>query len=278
MTTSPPPPGDTWDRVRRLSSAAIRITSELDLDRVLQEVADSAREVIGARYAALGVLDNTGEGLETFVVSGLSDAERAAIGDPPKGHGLLGLLIKDPTPLRLEDLTTHPASGGFPPHHPPMSTFMGVPVLGRDAPIGNLYLADKRDGKEFTDDDETFAVLLAAHAAVAVENARFSRERERLVNELRGMQVSRDRFFSMINHELRNALTAVYGWADLWMRRSKGEPPRAAKEVHESAERTLVLLDDLLDLSRLDADKLEGPSSENPSPRSSRRRSEKALR
>ena len=239
-----------------MSHATVRITAELDLDRVLQEIVDSAREVIGARYTALGVLGADGK-LETFVVSGLSDDERARIGDPPQGRGVLGILTRDPRPLRLHNIADHPDAAGFPENHPVMETFLGVPVIGRDGPIGNLYLTEKAGGTAFTEDDESFAVLLAAHAAVAVQNARFSRERERLLNELRAMQISRDRFFSMINHELRNALTAVYGWADLWIRRTRGEAPRAAKEVHESAERMLVLLDDLLDLSRLDADKLQ---------------------
>ena len=137
-----------------------------------------------------------------------------------------------------------------------MTSFLGVPILGRSGPIGNLYLTDKRGASEFSDEDEAYAVMLAAHAAVAVENARYNTEQERLMVELKSMQVSRERFFSMINHELRNALTAVYGWADLWIRRERDNPPRAAREVHESAERTLVLLDDLLDISRLDADHL----------------------
>jgi len=245
-----------WDRVRRLVRAAIRITAERDLDLVLQEIVDSAQIVIEARYAALGVLDESGTEMDSFVVAGIDDAERDKIGDPPRGKGILGVLIDDPQPLRVRDLHSHPASHGFPANHPPMKAFLGVPIIGRDGPIGNLYLTDKQGAPEFSQDDESFAVLLAAQAAVAVENARHNSERERLMDELKTMQVSRQRFFSMINHELRNALTAVYGWADLWIRREGEEPPRAAREVYESAERTLVLLDDLLDISRLDADRL----------------------
>lgn len=129
--------------------------------------------------------------------------------------------------------------------------------MGRDGPIGNLYLTEKTGAEAFSREDEALAVMLAAHVAVAVENARLYEERERLLDELKGLQVSRDRFFAMINHELRNALTAVHGWSELWLRKAGDNPPRAAREVTESAERAIRLLEDMLDLSRLDADKLK---------------------
>jgi signal transduction histidine kinase len=244
-------------RLERLVRAGIRINAERDLQSVLQEVADSAREVIGARYAALGVLNPDGTGLATFVTSGLTPEEHARIGPLPQGKGILGLLFSDPKPLRLADLTQHPRATGFPPHHPHMRTFLGVPVVGRHGPIGNLYLTEKVDAPEFSAEDEAIAVMLAAQAAGAVENARLNEEAQRLLGEVRTMQKSRDRFYAMINHELRNALTAVYGWADLLIRRGTEGLPRAAMEVYESAERTLTLLNDLLDLSRLDASRLQ---------------------
>ncbi len=247
---------DMWNRVQRLCRAAIRITAERDLDRVLQEIVESAQKVLDARFAALGILDHTGDALDTFVVAGLSDAEKEQIGDLPQGKGVLGMIINDPRPLRVPNLQEHANAHGFPANHPLMTSFLGVPVIGRHGPIGNLYLTDKQGEDEFSEEDESFAVMLAAHAAVAVENAQYHAERERLMTELKTMQVSRQRFFSMINHELRNALTAVYGWADLWIRREGARSSRAAREVHESAERTLVLLDDLLDIGRLDADRL----------------------
>lgn len=246
-----------WQRVEHLCRAAIRITAEHDLDRVLQEIVDSARAVIDARYAALGVLNETGDGLGQFVVSGLSKQQFDRIGRLPEGQGILGMLIREPRALRIADVTTHDQSAGFPPNHPPMRSFLGVPVVGRRGPIGNLYLTDKEGAEDFSEQDEAFAVMLAAHAAVAVENARFNAERERLMAELRTLQISRDRFFAMINHELRNALTAVHGWSELWMRKAGSDAPRAAQEVHESAERAVTLLEDLLDLSRLDASKLK---------------------
>ena len=244
-------------RLEQLVRAGIRINAERELQRVLQEVTDSAREVTGARYAALGVLDPERTGLSMFVTSGLTPEEHARIGPLPQAKGVLGLLITDPKPLRLPDITKHPKFYGFPPNHPRMRSFLGVPVTGRRGPIGNLYLAEKLDAAEFTGEDEAIAVMLAAQAAGAVENARLNEEAQRLLGEVRAMQKSRDRFYAMINHELRNALTAVYGWADLLIRRGTEGLPRAAIEVYESAERTLTLLNDLLDLSRLDASRLQ---------------------
>ncbi|MBI2616466.1 MAG: GAF domain-containing sensor histidine kinase [Gemmatimonadetes bacterium] len=250
-------PEQLQHRLEQLIRAGIRINAERELRHVLQEVADAAREVIGARYTALGVLNPEGTGLGTFVASGLTPEEQARIGALPQGRGVLGLLITDPKPLRLPDVTKHPKFYGFPANHPRMRSFLGVPVVGRRGPIGNLYLAEKTGMPKFTTEDEAIAVMLAAQAAGAVENARLNEEAQRLLGEVRAMQKSRDRFYAMINHELRNALTAVYGWADLLIRRGTQGLPRAAVEVYESAERTLTLLNDLLDLSRLDASRLQ---------------------
>jgi signal transduction histidine kinase len=246
-----------WERAQQLSQAAVRITSEHDLDRVLQEVVDSAREIIEARYAALGILNSEGTHLERFVTSGMSPESHARLDGSPTGQGILGLLIREPHPIRLRDLREHAKAFGFPEHHAPMKSFLGVPIVGRSGPIGNLYVTEKVGAAEFTQEDESFAVMLAAHASVAVENARDHQEREKLLGELRHMHTSRERFFAMTNHELRNALTAVAGWTELWIRKTSPDTPRAAVEVQESAERALNLLEDLLDLSRIDADKLE---------------------
>jgi signal transduction histidine kinase len=248
---------EIWQRVERLSQATTRITAEHELDKVLQSVVDSAREVIGARYAALGVLSIDGSTLETFVASGLPEALHSMIGDAPTGKGVLGALITDPRPMRVKDVSRDPRAYGFPDHHPHMRSFLGVPIVGRTGAIGNLYLADKVGEPEFTVQDESFAVMLAAHAAVAVENARYFAEREGLLHQLRSLHHSRERFFAMTNHELRNALTAVHGWTELWIRKTAPNTPRSALEVQESAERALTLLEDLLDLSRLEADRLE---------------------
>jgi signal transduction histidine kinase len=251
-----------WQRAKTLSEAAVRITSEHDLDRVLQEVVDAARAVIEAKYAALGIIKHDTSELERFVTSGMGADVYSRIGAPPVGRGILGLLIKDPKPLRLEDLRAHAKAAGFPEHHMSMKSFLGVPIIGRNGPIGNLYVTEKIGAETFTSEDEAFAAMLAAHAAVAVDNARYHGEREHLLEELRHMHTSRERFFAMTNHELRNALTAVAGWTELWVRKTAPNTPRAAVEVQESAERSLTLLEDLLDLSRIDADKLE-PSIED---------------
>ncbi len=186
-------------RLEGLVRAGIRISAERAIETVLQEVVDSAREVMGARYAALGVLNASGDALDRFVVSGLTREEYDRIGTPPTGRGILRLLIDDPRPLRLKSLTAHKASAGFPPHHPPMTSFLGVPIIGRHGPIGNLYVTDKIGRDEFSKDDEHVAVLLAAQAAVALENARLYEESERLLREVRSMQTSRDHFFAMIS-------------------------------------------------------------------------------
>ena len=174
MTQPSGMPAPLQQRLERLIQAGIRINAERELQPVLQGVADAAREVIGARYAALGILNPEGTGLATFVASGLSPEEHARIGPLPQGKGVLGLLITDPKPLRLTDITRHAQSYGFPANHPHMRSFLGVPVIGRRGPIGNLYLAEKLGADEFSPEDEAIAVMLAAQAAGAVENARLN--------------------------------------------------------------------------------------------------------
>ena len=159
------------DRVRALVETGIAINSELSLDGVLERIIEAAARLTGAQYAALGVIDRSGGGLERFVTYGISSEVETQIGDPPHGRGILGVLIRDARPLRLHDLSEDPRSVGFPPGHPPMHTFLGVPILMRGVAYGNLYLTEKQDG-DFTEEDEELVKLLAAQAAVAVENAR----------------------------------------------------------------------------------------------------------
>jgi len=244
-------------RLERLVAGARALTTEQALERVLQGVAELALEVIEARYAAVALLATDGQRIETFVTAGLDRASRAAIGPVPEGRGILGLVIKENRPVRLADLAGHPASVGFPPNHPPMHSFLGVPVTGRHGVMGNLYLTEKAGGAEFTPQDEHLAVLLAGMAAAAVENARHHEESARLLAEVQTLLRSRERFFAMVNHELRNSLAAVLGWAEILVR--KKDPatvPPAAFEVLESAETSVALINDLLDLSRLDEDRL----------------------
>ena len=162
------------DRLRALIAAGRELASDLNGEVVLQRLLNCAREMTGARYAAIGVLDVSGTGLERFITSGLDDETRNAIGDLPRGRGVLGQLISDPRPLRLHEVSEHPASAGFPAAHPVMHTFLGVPIVVEGMTWGNLYLTDKDTG-DFDADDEEVAVVLADWAAVALANARLFR-------------------------------------------------------------------------------------------------------
>jgi signal transduction histidine kinase len=160
------------DRLQRLLDAVLLIAGDLDLAATLRRVVTAASDLVGARYAALGVLSSDGEGLSEFVNTGLDEATVREIGHLPKGHGILGLLIEEPEPIRLDDLSQHPHSYGFPEGHPQMRTFLGVPVRVRDRVFGNLYLTEKRDGSSFTEEDQELVVALAAVAGATIENVR----------------------------------------------------------------------------------------------------------
>jgi len=162
----------TQDWTRTLVEAGIALSSELSLEAVLQKFVETAVALTGARYAALGVLEPGGQRLERFLTTGVDAETRRAIGELPSGRGILGVLIRDATPLRLHDLSEDPRSVGFPPGHPPMHSFLGVPVMLRGVAYGNLYLTEKGGGTDFTDEDEAAVVILASQAAVAIENAR----------------------------------------------------------------------------------------------------------
>jgi len=245
------------ERFERLLAAGIAIFSQHDLEHVLQQVVDAAREVVGARYAALGVLGDDRKSLVQFVTSGLDEAAREKIGELPRGRGLLGHVIQEGKPIRTADINQHAERYGFPPHHPSMKSFLGVPVKGRGGVFGNLYLTEKIDASEFSAEDESIAILLASQAAVAVENARLYGESEQLLGQIRAMQRQRDLFFAMMNHELRNALTGVYGWAERLVKRKSPEMmEQAGREVYEAADHTMILLNNFLDLMRLDAGKV----------------------
>ena len=169
-------------RLRRVLEVGRALVSDLDLESVLQRVLEEARELTGARYAAMGVLDARKQELERFITIGAPPEVHQAIGDLPRGRGVLGVLIRDPQLLRLHDVSEHPRSFGFPVGHPPMRSFLGVPVLVRGEAWGNLYLTDKEGGEDFDADDEDAIQLLAGWAGIAIDNARaYQAEQERRV-------------------------------------------------------------------------------------------------
>ncbi len=165
-------------RLRALNASGMALNSELDSVAVLQLVVDQARAIASARYAALGVFDENGT-VQHFITSGISAEERALIGPLPHGLGLLGLLQREPHALRLRDIKDHPASVGFPAHHPQMRSFLGTPIRWRGTALGTLYLTEKHGAPEFTSEDEQAVATLAAQAAIAIENARLYAQTER---------------------------------------------------------------------------------------------------
>jgi signal transduction histidine kinase len=176
------------DRLEKLIQAGLVLSAEHSLDAVLQRIVEVAAEITGARYGALGVLAPEGDHLVEFVTTGITPEQRAAIGDLPVGHGLLGLLISEAKPLRVSPISSHPGSVGFPPHHPEMTSLLGAPVVSRGSVFGNIYLTDKRDADAFTQEDEDVLVTLAAQAGVAIENARLQEQslaRARVVEAFR---------------------------------------------------------------------------------------------
>jgi len=184
------------EQLKRLLDVGRSLVSELDLETVLRSALDAARDLTGARYAALGILDQEKRALERFVYVGIDQETRNAIGSLPRGRGVLGELIRNPEPLRLHEVGAHPRSFGFPANHPPMKTFLGTPVVIRGEAWGNLYLTEKADGEEFTEADESVVIVLAAWASVAIENARLyeglDKRRAESERALRGLEVSAD--------------------------------------------------------------------------------------
>jgi signal transduction histidine kinase len=206
----------TGDTLRELLEAVVAVGSRLELSEVLRRIVDVAARLTDARYAALGVLDEDDPSrLATFVHTGIDTETAKAIGPLPKGRGILGVLIADPRPLRLNNLAEHAASFGFPPNHPPMSTFLGVPISIRGQAFGNLYLTEKKTGGPFTDLDEQVMVALASAASIAVDNARLyaaTYQRERWVQasaEVTTRMLAGDSSTSILSLIARNARELV---------------------------------------------------------------------
>jgi signal transduction histidine kinase len=202
------PPPDTSPlsvhELEALVDATREIAGILELPPVLQAIVDRVRELVGADYAALGIIDPGGR-ISRFVTSGISAEDRARIGAPPRGLGLLGLIIREGRSYRIADIGQHADSAGFPPHHPPMRSFLGVPVTIHGRPVGNLYLTDKRDAPEFTESDRLLVEMFALRAGIAIENARLHEQVQRLAVVEERERIARDLHDGIIQ--------AIYGVA-----------------------------------------------------------------
>ena len=244
------------EQLRALNATAVALSAErasgTNVDALLQEVVDLLRSQAGARYAALDVFERTGRG-RAFLTSGIDAAMRARIAELPSHSGLLGLLHGQSRALRLRDLTDDPRSAGFPSGHPSMRSFLGVPIRWHEQTLGNLYLAEKEEGDEFTDDDEAMMLSLAEHAAIAIENARVN---DALVEASR----AKSEFLANMSHELRTPLNAILGFSDL-LREQLGSAlserhARYLRNIAGAGDHLLSLINDVLDLSKVEAGRI----------------------
>ncbi len=226
-------------QLQAVNAAGLALTSELDRDAVLQRVADQARLVTNAKYAALGVFDDEGV-VESFTTAGISSEQRARIGHLPRGRGLLGHLQKERQPIRLRDLHAHPSAVGFPPNHPPMKSFLGTPILLRGEPLGNLYLTEKQGAEEFTEDDVEALKTLAAQAAIAIENARLYEQAERV-----SMLEERNRIRMDLHDGVMQALYGVSLLLEDVADRVAEEPEHAKTQIARAVDRLNAAIADL---------------------------------
>ena len=185
------------EAVEALDAAVRGISGVLDIDQVLQLIVDRVRELVSATYAALGIVDDTGR-ITQFITSGITAEQRRAIGDLPRGHGLLGLIIRENRAYRIPSIASHPESYGFPPNHPPMTSFLGVPITVKGDVVGRLYLTDKRDAHEFSANDQALVETFALHAGIAIDNARLHDQVQRLAVVDERDRISRDLHDSII--------------------------------------------------------------------------------
>jgi signal transduction histidine kinase len=183
--------------LQALDQAVRGISGVLDVDRVLQLITDRVRELVAAEYAAIGIVDADGA-IERFITSGISDEARAAIGDLPRGRGLLGLIIRENRSYRIPEIAAHPESFGFPLNHPPMGSFLGMPITNQGAPVGRLYLTNKQGAAEFSESDQALVEMFALHAGIAIENARLHDQVRRLAVVDERDRISRDLHDSVI--------------------------------------------------------------------------------
>jgi len=241
------------EQLGALVEAGMVLTAERSLEAVLQRIVEVACRLLGARYGALGVLDAQG-GLGQFITTGFSEETKARIGHLPVGKGILGAMVREGKPLRLRDLTRDPRAHGFPPDHPPMHSFLGVPIVSKGRLFGNLYLTEKQDAEEFSKEDEKLAVTLAAQAAIAIENASLYEEVQRSYDELKRSQhllvrqeklASLGRLAAGLAHELNNPLSSVAGFAEALERRLTGGGAAEPSDLVDVQEYLTLIQDEV---------------------------------
>jgi signal transduction histidine kinase/CheY-like chemotaxis protein len=240
-------------KLQRLIEAGMLLNQELSLETLLERLVEVASTLLEARYVALGVLAPDGHTLENFITTGMTEAQKLAIGPLPTGKGLLGAMLSEGRPLRVADLGKDPRSIGFPPNHPPMASFLGVPIIWRGQVFGRLYCTEKLTAREFSEEDKEFASLLAAQAAIAIENAK-------LYENARAASRLKSEFLANMSHELRTPMNAILGFTELVGNGTLG--PVSAKQtgalerVLRNARNLLALINDVLDLSKIEAGKM----------------------
>jgi signal transduction histidine kinase len=227
------------DALYALDRATRAIAGELHVDRVLQQIVDSARELVGSEYAALGIVDDRGY-IERFITSGISDELRARIGPLPEGHGLLGTIIRDGVTLRIPDISRHPDSYGFPAHHPPMRSLLGLPIRVAGSTVGDFYLTEKIGAPEFSADDEELLEMFALHAGIAIQNARLHQEVQQLAVVDERLRISRDLHDGIIQSIYAVSLS-LEDVADL----VESEPDEAVARVDRAIDRLHTTIADI---------------------------------